>query len=116
MIRRPPRSTLFPYTTLFRSRPDAAEGAQRHGARLLDDRRRGDPVRPRLQDHRELAPARLERQEEDNAERDAGEPGVIPIEAGHVAAAAVRGPLKETSNEIPIAARSSGTLSRARCA
>src|SRR2546427_5811615 len=28
MIRRPPRSTLFPYTTLFRShRPDAALGA-----------------------------------------------------------------------------------------
>src|SRR2546426_3903655 len=25
MIRRPPRSTLFPYTTLFRS-PDSAEG------------------------------------------------------------------------------------------
>src|SRR5476651_2755773 len=25
MIRRPPRSTLFPYTTLFRSRPDPAE-------------------------------------------------------------------------------------------
>src|SRR5256885_6682965 len=24
MIRRPPRSTLFPYTTLFRSRPPAA--------------------------------------------------------------------------------------------
>src|SRR5258707_15453837 len=24
MIRRPPRSTLFPYTTLFRSRPDVA--------------------------------------------------------------------------------------------
>src|SRR2546423_12111426 len=24
MIRRPPRSTLFPYTTLFRSRPDLA--------------------------------------------------------------------------------------------
>src|SRR2546427_6715941 len=24
MIRRPPRSTLFPYTTLFRSSPDAA--------------------------------------------------------------------------------------------
>src|SRR3712207_8296185 len=35
MIRRPPRSTLFPYTTLFRSdrlrhlRPDAAEGRAR---------------------------------------------------------------------------------------
>src|SRR3712207_7611373 len=25
MMRRPPRSTLFPYTTLFRSRPPAAE-------------------------------------------------------------------------------------------
>src|SRR3989442_7495893 len=31
MIRRPPRSTLFPYTTLFRSQ--AVEG-QRHGRRL----------------------------------------------------------------------------------
>src|SRR5258708_25875542 len=26
MIRRPPRSTLFPYTTLFRSRPPAPPG------------------------------------------------------------------------------------------
>src|SRR5258707_8549268 len=26
MIRRPPRSTLFPYTTLFRSRPGAGAG------------------------------------------------------------------------------------------
>src|SRR2546425_2352743 len=43
MIRRPPRSTLFPYTTLFRSRPDArrrrAAGAEqvrrsRRGLRL----------------------------------------------------------------------------------
>src|SRR5256885_8739516 len=32
MIRRPPRSTLFPYTTLFRSRPDRQEqsGAEQH--------------------------------------------------------------------------------------
>src|SRR5436853_3157395 len=30
MIRRPPRSTLFPYTTLFRS----AEAAIEHGARV----------------------------------------------------------------------------------
>src|SRR2546422_3366643 len=29
MIRRPPRSTLFPYTTLFRSRK-AGQGNQRH--------------------------------------------------------------------------------------
>src|SRR5690349_23080688 len=29
MIRRPPRSTLFPYTTLFRSEPGAALGRER---------------------------------------------------------------------------------------
>src|SRR2546429_5988946 len=29
MIRRPPRSTLFPYTTLFRSEHDEAEGRER---------------------------------------------------------------------------------------
>src|SRR3712207_6888362 len=28
MIRRPPRSTLFPYTTLFRSGPAGAEGPE----------------------------------------------------------------------------------------
>src|SRR3712207_7135208 len=28
MIRRPPRSTLFPYTTLFRSRERAGEGVE----------------------------------------------------------------------------------------
>src|SRR5438477_5887434 len=32
MIRRPPRSTLFPYTTLFRSR--TAERTHRHGTAL----------------------------------------------------------------------------------
>src|SRR5258707_7010715 len=31
MIRRPPRSTLFPYTTLFRSVGRGAAGAQGHG-------------------------------------------------------------------------------------
>src|SRR2546422_2665629 len=30
MIRRPPRSTLFPYTTLFRSAVDAVVGAAAH--------------------------------------------------------------------------------------
>src|SRR5260221_10624192 len=39
MIRRPPRSTLFPYTTLFRS-PAATlcEWAERAGAALPEDR------------------------------------------------------------------------------
>src|SRR6267143_5940517 len=32
MIRRPPRSTLFPYTTLFRSRRSGWARAPRHGA------------------------------------------------------------------------------------
>src|SRR2546430_12925607 len=31
MIRRPPRSTLFPYTTLFRSPTRAQSGMHRHG-------------------------------------------------------------------------------------
>src|SRR2546430_13618655 len=31
MIRRPPRSTLFPYTTLFRSEHDPADGREQTG-------------------------------------------------------------------------------------
>src|SRR3712207_7225299 len=40
MIRRPPRSTLFPYTTLFRSRNDRVAGGRRHraGAVAVGDR------------------------------------------------------------------------------
>src|SRR3712207_7346484 len=42
MIRRPPRSTLFPYTTLFRSRARRAGGVrlqhQRRGVRHRDGR------------------------------------------------------------------------------
>src|SRR5258708_29651529 len=34
MIRRPPRSTLFPYTTLFRSVVDDSDDATRWAARL----------------------------------------------------------------------------------
>src|SRR3712207_8692796 len=34
MIRRPPRSTLFPYTTLFRSRGRGSP-QRRHGGRLV---------------------------------------------------------------------------------
>src|SRR5256885_12076232 len=37
MIRRPPRSTLFPYTTLFRSRPDHRDHP---AARAVRQRRR----------------------------------------------------------------------------
>src|SRR3712207_7086092 len=37
MIRRPPRSTLFPYTTLFRSAPQPARNGTR-GDQRLDER------------------------------------------------------------------------------
>src|SRR3712207_8323676 len=38
MIRRPPRSTLFPYTTLFRSRQEAQGGGRGAGARTRPGR------------------------------------------------------------------------------
>src|SRR5256885_6991339 len=37
MIRRPPRSTLFPYTTLFRSRPESRNAVDRETAAALAD-------------------------------------------------------------------------------
>src|SRR5258708_11561688 len=45
MIRRPPRSTLFPYTTLFRSRRDAAEARANQRHRLLAAEARADAGR-----------------------------------------------------------------------
>src|SRR2546428_4282175 len=38
MIRRPPRSTLFPYTTLFRSH-DAGQRVEQRGGRFVTARR-----------------------------------------------------------------------------
>src|SRR3712207_6893332 len=40
MIRRPPRSTLFPYTTLFRSSGDAR---RRHKGSVASDLAQGEP-------------------------------------------------------------------------
>src|SRR2546427_4208695 len=59
MIRRPPRSTLFPYTTLFRShararRPSlpSARDRARDGPRELSDRPRGpSPCERRSEEH-----------------------------------------------------------------
>src|SRR3712207_7139451 len=51
MIRRPPRSTLFPYTTLFRSARGGQEGrARRRGVRGLR-RRLEIPVHRRVRRH-----------------------------------------------------------------
>src|SRR2546425_6753543 len=64
MIRRPPRSTLFPYTTLFRSR---GPGPPRPGA----GPRRAMRTRPPPAPHRRTAPAttgRSARSEEHTSE------------------------------------------------
>src|SRR3712207_6973513 len=63
MIRRPPRSTLFPYTTLFRSltvtsiscgaliAPLLRPAAMRSRAPALSTRRRDDDGNPRSEEH-----------------------------------------------------------------
>src|SRR3712207_8224941 len=53
MIRRPPRSTLFPYTTLFRSAPFAEQPLRRAvaGGRV-EDRRAADRPAERQHDRR----------------------------------------------------------------
>src|SRR3712207_8809126 len=55
MIRRPPRSTLFPYTTLFRSRADRGGSGLPWGAGGLPVRRRR--LRPFLGGAGNAAPA-----------------------------------------------------------
>src|SRR2546430_7516482 len=54
MIRRPPRSTLFPYTTLFRSH------VHRDRERARDERARGDPRRGAVPGHARHGRARSE--------------------------------------------------------
>src|SRR5260221_6947151 len=59
MIRRPPRSTLFPYTTLFRSRHLAVLrrgvwGAARHPVGRARDQPRSEEHTSELQSHSDL--------------------------------------------------------------
>src|SRR3712207_7543686 len=57
MIRRPPRSTLFPYTTLFRSArhgrrlPSARSSALRQPAQAEQQEHRGDDLDQRSEEH-----------------------------------------------------------------
>src|SRR2546423_6952542 len=57
MIRRPPRSTLFPYTTLFRSRSRCPGIYNRHERRQINQ----DVIVPRLKIFKKL-PSRISRQ------------------------------------------------------
>src|SRR3712207_8678334 len=64
MIRRPPRSTLFPYTTLFRSEVDVLEDAERLA--LAGDRHAGqDPALGQGHDLAGLDVAQVGRADED---------------------------------------------------
>src|SRR3712207_8830238 len=70
MIRRPPRSTLFPYTTLFRSAPPAAHAGD---DRLGELRSAVDPRRAGLGPHQQVrrglpGQALLRRSEEHTSE------------------------------------------------
>src|SRR3989454_911177 len=58
MIRRPPRSTLFPYTTLFRSRAAAGASADRRRGREggRSDRASARSTRPRAGEREPTAP------------------------------------------------------------
>src|SRR3712207_8823021 len=75
MIRRPPRSTLFPYTTLFRS-AEALAGVEEHLApgEVREDGSGGVDGRVPLEPHEALAPSillllhRVERSEEHTSE------------------------------------------------
>src|SRR2546430_8864647 len=64
MIRRPPRSTLFPYTTLFRSLPGrgpkAGVAAQARPRPAADGRRRQEDLSRRRGRLRQLPPERSE--------------------------------------------------------
>src|SRR5688572_32638699 len=69
MIRRPPRSTLFPYTTLFRSEAELSRRVGEPAGRLHTARSRNDQVALDLHLHvREQCALVLERSEEHTSE------------------------------------------------
>src|SRR2546430_3233001 len=74
MIRRPPRSTLFPYTTLFRSWGISTHYQGQHGEKRISDRGKAFGIESKTIDgndpevaYRELSAA-MERSEEHTSE------------------------------------------------
>src|SRR5690349_23066319 len=74
MIRRPPRSTLFPYTTLFRSQPYALERAHRrrrgHLAAVRLAETRSEEHTSELQSRRDLVCRLLLEKKKNNIQND----------------------------------------------
>src|SRR6266705_4679642 len=116
MIRRPPRSTLFPYTTLFRSPARGPQGDQRRAA--LYGLRSGAPARdPEPQDLLHDRPADRDRggRRSDSRPREAnagatararfGRPAVRAADALHLVVRA------EALDAVPV-----GAFRRRRCA
>src|SRR5438309_6320640 len=63
MIRRPPRSTLFPYTTLFRSPPDAGPaGTSSRSSRVAGSAARTTGARGALEERSEEHTSELQSQ------------------------------------------------------
>src|SRR3712207_9577878 len=87
MIRRPPRSTLFPYTTLFRSRgrPRGQDRAAR-GAERADHPRRRPGARGEPAAEREQLPRHGQRAARDAGERRLVGGGLFPPRLGARAA------------------------------
>src|SRR2546425_1530582 len=103
MIRRPPRSTLFPYTTLFRSLELAVQLVPDRGQDAVADEREADGVvvrRERSQscehDHGQRGKGEERRRVERVEERDRAEPAV----AGR-ARDAIQHPLERPGLEQP---------------
>src|SRR6266540_3996801 len=71
MIRRPPRSTLFPYTTLFRSvrHQRALRTGQREGSWRRSERSRSEEHTSELQSHHDLV-CRLLLEKKNNQDRN----------------------------------------------
>src|SRR3712207_7600540 len=69
MIRRPPRSTLFPYTTLFRSQARAElSQAQSDGERLAKQLSKAETELEKAREERDGLRAEIDRSEEHTSE------------------------------------------------
>src|SRR5690606_42021678 len=86
MLRRPPRSTLFPYTTLFRSHVAVMRGG---GPAPAGGLAAGAVERPRGPAHAERPP-QLRLVEARDLDRVVGRGGALPVAVGEIGRASCR--------------------------